>query len=126
MDHIPAAGVTSVNHPGGITGMAERTGQMQVYTSVDTRVVIYEAAHAQDYAAGIMDSHFTSTSSWQQVRFRTCNAVGGALLADASTVSVSDSSCTDLGCPSHKMMSAGSFRELLQRNPMECANWCSE
>ena len=80
---MPAAGVTSVNQPGGITRMSERIGQMQVYTSTDTRVIIYEAAHAQDYAAGINDSHFTSTSTWQQVRLGTCNAVGGALLAVA-------------------------------------------
>ena len=40
---------------------------MQVFASADLRDIMYEAAHAQDYATGIMNSYFTSSSAWLQV-----------------------------------------------------------
>ena len=46
-----------------------QTGQMQVFTKTSTRVVIHEAGHAQDVAAGIKNSGFTSTNTWKQARY---------------------------------------------------------
>ena len=40
---------------------------MQVSAPAVLRDITYEAAHAQDYASGIMNSYFTSSSAWLQV-----------------------------------------------------------
>ena len=49
-----------------------QSGQMQVFRKTATRSVIHEAAHAQDYAAGIKNSAFTSSDAWKQVNTDQC------------------------------------------------------
>ena len=73
------AGVTSAISTSKTSGAAAVTytdaGQIQVFGKTRTRTLVHEAGHAQDRAAGVRATGFTSTDAWKMaVQSSSCKA----------------------------------------------------